>query len=103
MELRAFFGRFVWRGVTSMTSQSFPRFVDQSHTEGVRTQPGCTRFSSSRFPGEKTHFAPTADTHESSPPYLLKNKMSLKKFQWSGNPTPQTTLLFLRTRHNYKN
>jgi len=29
----------------------------------------------------KTRFAPSVDTHESSPPYLLKNKMSLKKFQ----------------------
>jgi len=31
--------------------------------------------------GGKTHFGPSADTHESSPPHLLKNKMSLKKFQ----------------------
>jgi len=29
----------------------------------------------------ETRFPPSADTHESSPPYLLKNKMSLKKFQ----------------------
>jgi len=38
---------------------------------------------SPNFHGEeaKTRFAPSSDTHESSPPYLLKNKMSLKKFQ----------------------
>jgi len=31
--------------------------------------------------GQKHIFPPSADTHESSPPYLLKNKMSLKKFK----------------------
>jgi len=29
----------------------------------------------------KTRFASSADTHESSPPRLLKIKMSLKQFQ----------------------
>jgi len=36
MEVRALFGQFVWRRLTSMTSQSIlPE--DQSHTEGVTT------------------------------------------------------------------
>ena len=40
------------------------------------------------FQGE-ARFAPSADTHECSPPYLLKNKMSLKKFQVIYQPYEQ--------------
>jgi len=48
MEVRALFGPFVWRGVNidDVTIPILPRFEDQSHTEGVRTQPGRTRFNS---------------------------------------------------------
>jgi len=47
MEVRALFGRFVWRGINIYVrhNPSFPRFEDQSHTEGVQTQPGRTRFT----------------------------------------------------------
>ena len=46
MEVRALFGRFVWRGISIYEGHnpSFLRFEDQSQTEGVRTQPGRTRF-----------------------------------------------------------
>jgi len=49
MEVRAAVGRFVWRGVNSdeVTFHPFPRFEDQYHTEGVRTQAGRTRFRNS--------------------------------------------------------
>jgi len=42
--------------------------------------------SGTQFPGGKTRFATSADTRESSPPYLLKNKMSLKNFQMIWQP-----------------
>ena len=45
MELWALFDRFVWRGLNIDDDPSFLRFEDQSHTEGVRTQLGRTRFS----------------------------------------------------------
>jgi len=40
-----------------------------------------------QFPGgQKPVCNTSADTHESSPLYLLKNKMSSKKFKWPDNP-----------------
>jgi len=45
MEVRALFARFVWRGVNIDDVTSIPRFKGQSHTAGVRTQPGRTRFT----------------------------------------------------------
>jgi len=49
MEVGALFGRFVWRGINiyDVTIHS-SRFEDQSHTEGVRRQPGRTRFNGAR-------------------------------------------------------
>ena len=46
LEVRTLFGRFVWSGFNIYdTNPSFPRFEDQSRTEGVPTQPGHTRFT----------------------------------------------------------
>jgi len=41
---------------------------------------------SPNFQGGKCRFSSTADAHESSSWYLLKNKSPWKNFKWSGNP-----------------
>jgi len=45
--------------------------------------------------GAKIRFAPSADTYEGSPPYLLKNKMSLKKFHVIWQPCLSEILVLL--------
>jgi len=44
-------------------------------------------------PEENARFAPPADAHESSPPYLWKTKCPGKNFRWSGNPSQQPRAL----------
>jgi len=57
VEVRAVFGRFLWRRIKIYDAihSSFPRFENQYHTEGVRTQPGSTRFTLQHTNIQKSH------------------------------------------------
>jgi len=51
MQLRALFGRIVWRDdiTNNILNQHHRGFWIQAHTVSVRTQLGCTRFQSARL------------------------------------------------------
>ena len=51
-----------------------------------------------QLPGGKFPIHPPADAHESSPPYLRKEKCPWKKFKWSGNVRPHATIFSMTTQ-----